>query len=1251
MSPGQAAVKPVHGFGKVPLYFIPNHGQVDQAVRFYAQTPDYNLWVTDNELVFDTARLSFLNANKNTKIIPIKETNHRVNYFKGKNPAQWQRNIPTSKAVLFKNIYDNIDLKIYGNQNQIEYDWIIKPGGNPNDIMFKYLRIKETAIDANGNLVVRKKQKKTSEKETAPGRFLHQKPFTYQKINGKQVEVESRFNRIGGKKNTYGFRVGDYDKTVNLVIDPYVVYYSTYLGGSGFDDGQKIAVDSGGNAYIFGTTGSTDFSTENAFQGSIGGGKTDVYVSKFSATGDSLLYSTYLGGNDSERAKGITVDALGNVYIVGDVKSKDFPTHVPYQGTFGGGEDAFVVKLSPTGDSLVYSTYLGGGTIDLGRSIAIDSKGNAYVAGLTFSVDFPTLNAYQDTHAGGHSDVYVTKLSPTGNSLVYSTFLGGKEVVDAPFGDFVSDIAVDADGCAYVAGFTYSRDFPSVNYYQYLFSGTTCGYVTKFSASGDSLVYSTYLGGNDLDFPTAVAVDDSGCAYVAGYTYSDNYPVINAYQETFAGIVSPFVTKFSTTGKTLEYSTFLGGTTAEDMALDANGCVYVTGIAWSTGFTTLNPFQPNHGGGKEDAYFTKLSATGDSLVYASYLGGNDYDDGNGIAIDGKGRVYITGNTESTDFPLSNSIKGTLDNDYGKDAFVTKLLFTDTQTYQLKVQSTGSANVPVTVTPSDYLGEKNGSTNFSRAYASGVTVTLTAPAVHNRATFLKWTVQGSEFTTGSIDITMAEAHTAVAVYRSPAKLSLDRDSLNFGAIFNGTDTGTQQFSIRNEGDADLNWRISGNGTWMHFSPSSGTNDAVVTVSIYTGGLTPGNYTGEITVKGIDDSVSSQTISLTLTVFEEGSSSTPFGTFETPTPGSTISSSVPFTGWVLDDVGVEKVQIFNDNTYIGDAVLVEGARPDVEQAYPKYPSNYKAGWGYMMLTNFLPNGGNGAYTFYAKAVDKEGNTVTLGSKTVTIDNANAVKPFGAIDTPTQGGSASGDKFVNWGWVLTPQPNSIPTDGSTISVWVDGVSIGHPVYNIYRSDIAGLFPDYSNSNGAIGYFYLDTTAYGNGVHTIQWTAADNAGNTDGIGSRYFTVANTGQDSGAAVSRVLGVKAPGFKESDISRAIVNPNVPVRVTKGYKKNGKYRAHYPDDSGSLTIEIKELERLAVQLGNRKNSPARYSGYLLVGNRLKRLPIGSFLDTERGLFSWQLGVGFVGEYRLVFIEEDSHGNLLRRNITIKINPKY
>jgi len=378
--------------------------------------------------------------------------------------------------------------------------------------------------------------------------------------------------------------------------------------------------------------------------------------------------------------------------------------------------------------------------------------------------------------------------------------------------------------------------------------------------------------------------------------------------------------------------------------------------------------------------------------------------------------------------------------------------------------------------------------------------------------------------------------------------------------------------------------------------------------------------------------------------------PFGSFDTPVDGSTVRSSIAVTGWALDDGGVENVKIYRgpgDNlVYIGDVVFVEGARPDVETAYPGYPNHSKAGWGYMMLTNFLPNGGNGTFTIHAIATDIAGNQVTLGTKTIYCDNANAVKPFGAIDTPTQGGTASGASFINWGWALTPQPNYIPTDGSTINVYVDGMNLGHPIYNIYREDLATLFPGYANKNGAAGYFYLDTTAYENGLHTIQWTATDNAGNTDGIGSRYFTIQNTGSGSDEPLSSnhqwsVENKELTGIPVDD------SYNEPIRFKTGYNKNIQPQTVYPDDKGIINIEIKELERVEIDFEG-ATSLSDTIGYQLVGNQLKKLPIGSFLDEGQGIFYWTPGPGFVGVYELVFMDKSKH---FIQKVKIKILPKY
>jgi hypothetical protein len=417
-----------------------------------------------------------------------------------------------------------------------------------------------------------------------------------------------------------------------------------------------------------------------------------------------------------------------------------------------------------------------------------------------------------------------------------------------------------------------------------------------------------------------------------------------------------------------------------------------------------------------------------------------------------------------------------------------------------------------------------------------------------------------------------------------------------------------------------------------------------------GLAAGTYNGIISVTDPAASNSPQMVKVQLTVYSK--SKPPFGDFATPLPGAAVRSSIPVTGWALDDIGVVSVKIYlkNNNSllFIGDAVFVEGARPDVELYYPDYPDNSRAGWGYMMLTYFLPNGGNGIYTLQAIATDIEGNQVSLGTRTFTCDNANADRPFGAIDAPDQGGLASGSAFKNTGWVLTPPPNKIPEDGSTINVYVDGLNLGHPTYNIYREDIATLFPGYANSNGAHAFFEFDTTAFGNGVHTIYWTATDDAGNTDGVGSRFFNIQNPdGASAAASKSSAVPGGAPLriFKRYNATGMPVNQTRPLRLKTGFHPLKSLRILSPDEKGLLTIESKETQRLEIHFDGERVS----AGYLAVGKEARPLPLGSSLDHENGIFYWLPAPGYVGSYRLVFVTAGPDGEMGIRDLTVKIRP--
>jgi hypothetical protein len=566
----------------------------------------------------------------------------------------------------------------------------------------------------------------------------------------------------------------------------------------------------------------------------------------------------------------------------------------------------------------------------------------------------------------------------------------------------------------------------------------------------------------------------------------------------------------------------------------------------------------------------------------------------------------------------------------------------------------------TVRQSDGTGIPGVSLDFSN---EGGTVTTDADGFYSNTVLYGWsgTVTPSLTDYSFVPVTRTytyvtsnlinQDYTEYAPGTGAPEIFLNPNKLVFGADTSGNSGGAQSVMIGNSGGGTLNWSIAADQAWLSYSPTSGTDSGLVSVFVDPSGLSAGTYAGTITVSSPDAVNSPQTVQVTLNVYESDSTSPPFGSFSTPVDGSTVRSSIPVTGWALDDVGVEHVKIYREDNgslaYIGDAVFVEGARPDVELLYPDYPMNNRAGWGYMMLTYFLPNGGNGTYTLHAIATDVEGNEATLGTKTITCDNANAVKPFGALDTPPQGGTASGTGFINWGWVLTPQPNTIPLDGSTINVLVDGVNLGHPTYNLYREDIAALFPGYNNSSGAVGYFYLDTTAYENGVHTISWTATDNAGNTDGIGSRFFKIENPG--AGTPESKALSVvqHQPCFTYEDIRGLPGEHQGPIMINKGYGKESPAQEVFPGKSGISVIEMKETGRMEIRVSEQSRVIA---GYMVVGDQLRSLPPGSTLNTGTGTFCWQAGAGFVGMYRLVFIVKDQTGEIKRKDIRMKISVK-
>jgi hypothetical protein len=681
--------------GNLPLSFEPDTGQVDRGVGFIAHVPGGTFRFTPSEITCGEVRMKIIKGDPAPELTGVDLLPGKSNYFIGNNPTKWKTDVPQYARVKYAEVYPGVDLIFHGNQRQLEYDFVVAPGADPGRIRLAFKGASRVLIDKDGGLVVRTKR----------GNKIHQhSPAIYQEVDGQ------RHNIAGGYVITrlceVRFNVSPFDRNRPLVIDP-VLNYSTFLGGSMPAPGspadsaaQAIAVDSSGNIYVTGFTGTTDFPTANPEQPAYGGGLYDVFVTKIDSSGSTLIYSTYLGGINDEKAFAIAVDSGGSAYVTGFTQSPNFPTtptaFQPISTTGilpGNSSDAFVTKLSPAGNALVYSTFLGGSTnAENGFAIAVDSSGCAYITGTTASIDFPTKNAYQPMLSSGglNVDAFVTKVSADGTTLIYSTYLGGggsggslsESGINEGYG-----IAVDSSGSAYVTGTTDSTAFPTQNPLQPNLAGDFNAFVTKFSPGGNTLVYSTYLGGSKTDSGFGIAIDASDNAYVTGKTASTDFPTVNAFQPAFGGgNDDAFVAKLNPDGSALVYSTYLGGGGSEGnlsrIALDNAGDAYIVGSTDSQDFPIANAIQSARSGPGDNAFITKLNAEGNGLIYSTYLGGNSLNLGFGIAADASGNAYISGQTWSGNFPTVNPYQGSLRGT--DDAFIAKIV-------QPPVQLTGAAS--------------------------------------------------------------------------------------------------------------------------------------------------------------------------------------------------------------------------------------------------------------------------------------------------------------------------------------------------------------------------------------------------------------------------------------------------------------------------------------------------------------------------------------------------------------------------------
>lgn len=656
--------------------FEQNRGQLDRSIRYVTRGDVQTLLFRDDgvtlsprpsehEPASDAAlQMRFAGARPDASVAGEDLLATKSHYLIGADPRAWHIGVPHFARVRYREIYPRTDAVFAVEGSATEYRFELAAGADPRRIDLAFDGASRIDVDRDGALVLR----------TPRGEIRHGKPVAY--YADTRRTIVARYVVHGARD--VRIELDRYDRRRPIVIDPVVVFYSTYLGGTGSDKALGLAVDAAGSAYVAGLTGSIDFPTANAAQPA-SGGATDAFVARLDASGTGLIYATYLGGSGIDAASAIAIDAAGNAYVAGYTASPDFPV-IPsaLQAVAGGGAyDAFVVKLAADGTPL-YATYLGGSGLDQANAIAVDAAGRAYVAGVTCSGDFPVANAFQPQLDGvpigcfAAADAFVAKLDASGAALVYSTYFGGSGADEA------NAIAVDGQGRAAITGGTRSTDFPTLGVPVSAYAGSSDAFVARFDAAG-GIDYSTYAGGADDDEGDGIAVDAAGALYVAGTTRSTDFPLAKAFQTSLHGSQDAFAMKIvakSASEVSIAYASYLGGSddeTARAVVVDANANAYVTGSTASLDFPLIAATQATLAGAK-DAFVVRIGANG-TPSYATFLGGNDVDEGWSVAL-GPGlmryanTIYVAGTTSSTDLATSGAVQQVLRG--AVDGFVAKL---------------------------------------------------------------------------------------------------------------------------------------------------------------------------------------------------------------------------------------------------------------------------------------------------------------------------------------------------------------------------------------------------------------------------------------------------------------------------------------------------------------------------------------------------------------------------------------------------
>ena len=1118
-------------YSALPMSFEANAGQTDPRVKFLAHAPGYSLFLTDEEAVLSFSELSparkapqlqktaravrirFLGGNAAAAVAGKGELQSRTSYFIGNDPKRWHANLPNYSAVKYSGIYPGVDAVFHGDNRRFEFDFDIAPGADPHSIALEVDGARNMRLNRAGDLVLGM--------DTARELIMN-KPHVYQELSGARREILGSYAL--GPGNRIAFKIGPYDHTQPLIIDPTLVY-STYLGGSYVnsasnqypnDLGKAIAVDSAGDVYVAGPAGSVDFPvTMGAYDTTFNSGQITAFVSELNPSGTALLYSTFLGSTypNVSTVEGIALDGSGDAYLTG-YTNYDYPTT---PGAFMSSEAsnygtyAFVTELNPTGTSLVYSTYLSGkdttGSPETyGFGIAADSTGNAYVVGTTNSQTFPvTTGAYQASanctfpYQGTCTTAFVTKINAGGSSLSYSTYLGTG-------GNRANAVAIDSSGDAFVVGNTESNTFPVTSGAFMTSSSSTesLAFVTELNPSGTALVYSTFLAGSNsnttyLDDAYAVAVDGSGYAYVTGNASDSDFPTTpGAYEKSLLDYSDAFVTKLNLTGSALVYSTYLPGlTTGYGIGVNSSGEAYVVGDndGNSNDFPTtpgaLQTTPPTTG---TNGFLTVFNSTGSGLVYSTYLGPTSLTSGDSeltvawaVALDAQGSAYVTGSAPSGFLTTSGAYKTALS--AGNNAFIMKFSFSSGPSVNLSPssltfasESVGTPSAPQTLTVTN-----NGTANLTIASALiGGTDSADFTASADTCTGATLTPLPSDDSTCTINVTF----TPIAAGSRGATLIFTDNASNSpqSVALTGTGAGAAQltispttipYAIAGESYFENFTATGGSGTGYTWSVVSGTALSAVGLSLTSAGVISGdpNATETVapfTVKVVDSQGNSATQNYTLTVYA-GISATPTtlpaGTMGTPysqmlTAGG--GAGGPYTFSVVSETGLSAVGLT-----LSSAGLISGTPSAAETAAPFT----------LQIADSLGDSAQLSYTLTIKSASGQ-PAVVADNETITVADTETFPDIVDSESITVTDSVS----VTTGLIITG-PSTLPAGT---------VGVPYPATTFTASGGSGMGYTWSATEQPAGLtmspggvFSGTPTAYGN--FTVTVTVKDSAGNSN--------------------------------------------------------------------------------------------------------------------------------------------------------------